>query len=60
MSRLRIQRLNQWCGWVSELENRDKELKSKLHPHVKQIVCGKNLALMERFMDMLNWPDKAT
>ena len=58
LSKLRIERLKLWKSWSEEQRPRDRELKAALHPRVRQVLEGKNLALMERLMETMDWPDK--
>ena len=58
LSKLRIERLKLWKSWSEELRPRDRELKAALHPMVRRVLEGKNLALMERLMETMDWPDK--
>lgn len=59
LSKLRIQRLRQWKQWSAELEQRDGELKGRLHDGVRSIIWRKNLGLLERMVQHVQWPDES-
>ena len=58
LSKKRIERLMTWKSWAKELAPRDRELKAALHPDVARVLQPKNLALMERLLQVMEWPDK--
>ena len=58
MTKQRIQTLKLWGDWEKELRRDEAALHAKLHHKVAQVLEGKNLLLLQKLANEINWPDK--
>ncbi|CAE7678807.1 unnamed protein product [Symbiodinium sp. CCMP2592] len=55
--RHRLDTLTKWKKWSQELRGAEASLHARLHPDVEKIVARKNLTLLRRVAEDLQWPD---
>ncbi|CAE7244154.1 unnamed protein product [Symbiodinium sp. CCMP2592] len=55
--RHRLDTLTKWKKWFQELRGAEASLHARLHPDVEKIVARKNLTLLRRVAEDLQWPD---
>ena len=58
LSKRRLQTLQQWRTWASELEGQERSLRASMHPHVAHVLRGKRLLLLEKLAGQIGWPDR--
>ena len=58
MTKQRIQTLKLWGEWEKELRCDEAALHARLHHKVAQVLEGKNLLLLQKLANEINWPDK--
>ena len=46
-----------WKQWKRELEGQEAALHEAMHPDVARVMDGKNLLLLQRIAESLEWPD---
>lgn len=56
--KFRLELITKWSSWEKELRASEKALRESLPPGVAKVLAGKNLLLLERIAEDLDWPDK--
>ena len=59
MTKKRIKVMQQWVQWEKELRPAEQVLHRGLHDKVAQVLVGKNLLLLEKLANAIDWPDKS-
>ena len=57
VTKSRLKTILTWKQWKKDLEAQEAELHQSMHPHVARVLVGKNLLLMQKIGDSLEWPD---
>ena len=53
----RLKTILTWKQWKRELEGQEAALHEAMHPDVARVMDGKNLLLLQRIAESLEWPD---
>ena len=57
VAKSRLKTILMWKQWKRELEVQEAALHEAMHPDVARVMEGKNLLLLQKIADSLEWPD---
>ena len=57
VARCRLKTILKWKQWKKDLEEQEAQLHASMHPDVARVMEGKNLLLLQKIADSLEWPD---
>ena len=57
VAKSRLKSILTWKQWKQELEGQEAALHEAMHPDVARVMEGKNLLLLQKIADSLEWPD---
>ena len=57
VAKSRLKTILKWKQWKRELEAQEAALHKAMHPDVARVMEGKNLLLLQKIADSLEWPD---
>ena len=58
VAKSRLRTVLTWKQWKKDLEASEERLHASMHPDVARVMKGKNLLLLQRIAESLDWPDK--
>ena len=57
VARSRLKTIMKWKQWKKDLEGQEVQLHASMHPDVARVMEGKNLLLLQKIADSLEWQD---
>ena len=59
LAKTRLNRLQEWRALASTLNDRERHIRSAMHPNVAKVLGRKRTALLETLAERIQWPDRS-